>query len=271
MKDSLFPTGAYDVHVVIEFVNRVFTGLIERVAIGAVLAAWYRTPKRSDLLKWSAFVAAFIPIQAIVGGITVKVKLNPAAVATHFLLSIPIAGAALILWRRAAFDRVEDLETARTQLKEPKTRGAVVLLARAIVAVTFLVLLAGTGVTGTGPHGGDPDVKRFGFSALTAVRVHSVLVWTLLLLVITFAFLTRREPNPSLRSGISRMLVLIVVQGAVGYLQWWNGIPAGLVLVHVATAVMVWLAAVDLAWRTSFDVARRSALAGPAAQTHLNA
>lgn len=268
-KGSLVPTGASDGHAVIEFVNRVFTGLIAIATIGAVLAAWYRTPKRTDLLKWSALVAAFIPVQAIVGGITVKVKLNPAAVATHFLLSIPIAGAALVLWRRAGFDRSEDVERARTSLTGPTKPGTVVLLSRAIVAFTFLVLVAGTGVTGTGPHGGDPDVKRFGFSALAAVRVHGVLVWMLLLLVVIFAIVTRSEGNPSLRTGITRLLALILVQGAVGYLQWWNGIPAGLVLLHVATAVVVWLAAVDLAWRIHFNVAPRSTAAS-AAPKHPN-
>lgn len=257
-KGSLTPTSASDGHAIIEFVNRMFTGLIAIATIGAVLAAWFRVPKRKDLLWWSGIVAAFIPLQAIVGGVTVRVKLNPAAVATHFLLSVPIAGAALILWRRAAFEHDTQLEDARVQWPSSDTRSRRVWLSRLIVALAFAVHVAGTAVTGTGPHGGDPKVERFGFSALAAVRVHGVLVWTLLACVVAFALLGRNDQNASIFRGTYRLVAAVVLQGAIGYIQWWRGIPAGLVLIHVGVAVLVWLAAVDLAWRTQFNVRSRS-------------
>ncbi len=245
---SLVPTEAATGHTFIEFINRLFTGVLALTTAGAVLASWFRQPRRRDLVIWSIVVAAFIPIQIVVGGISVLTDLHPAAVAAHFLLSIPVAGAGIILWRQAGLPDEITAEVAPEPADLTSGGQLRFKLSIAMVISTFVVMIAGSMVTGTGPHGGDPEAQRFAFSALSAVRIHGALVWVLLLEVVLFAWLSRNISGPSGRRAATRCLIAVFFQGSLGYLQWWNDIPAGLVLLHVFGSVMVWLAMVDCCW-----------------------
>ncbi len=246
--NSLVPTAESDGHTYVEFINRTFTGIIGFTTIGAVLAAWFRTPRRNDLVRIAAVVALFIPIQAVVGGITVKTDLHPAAVATHFILSIPIVAAALLLWRLAAF---EEYEAPRM-----RPRNATRPLTVALLSLAMVVVIAGTVVTGTGPHGGDEKAQRFAIQTTSAVRVHSIAVWCLLALLVYTAVSSRSETLGEWNRRVRRVFLAVVVQGAIGYLQWFLDIPAAIVLLHVLGSVLVVLAISDLAIISWIGIAR---------------
>jgi cytochrome c oxidase assembly protein subunit 15 len=120
-------------------------------------------------------------------------------------------------------------------------------LGRALVAVAGVVLVAGTVVTGTGPHGGDEDVERLSFDITEVVRIHSISVWTFLVLAVLTLFELKRSGAPREVDRRAAWLVgAIVLQGSLGYLQYWTSVPPGLVLLHVFGSVVVWIAAIRL-------------------------
>ena len=105
-----------------------------------------------------------------------------------------------------------------------------------LLAVALLVIMAGTVVTGTGPHGGDEKAHRFQFAMTDVVRIHSVLVWILVALTVYLAMRTRHR-------AVVVLLAIEVAQGAIGYTQYFTGVPPLLVAVHVIGALAVWIAA----------------------------
>ena len=55
------------------------------------------------------------------------------------------------------------------------------------------------------------------------------------------------------------LLGLLLVQGAVGYTQYFTGLPAGLVWVHVSGSLLIWMVAL----RLMFAVRDRGSLIQP--------
>jgi cytochrome c oxidase assembly protein subunit 15 len=120
------------------------------------------------------------------------------------------------------------------------------VLARVLVGLATLVLFTGTVVTGAGPHSGGgkhDDVARLDIKIETAARVHSGFVWIFLAAVLVMVWLARRDRAPrGIHTRVTVLLVLLVAQGVIGYVQYFNDIPAFLVGVHVAGATAVWSA-----------------------------
>jgi heme A synthase len=111
-----------------------------------------------------------------------------------------------------------------------------------------VVLFAGTVVTGTGPHGGDEEVERLSFDITEVVRIHSISAWVFLVLAVWTLLELKRTGAPKAVDRRAAWLVgAVVLQGFLGYLQYWTGVPPGLVLLHVLGSVLVWIAAVRLA------------------------
>src|SRR5262249_45593385 len=125
-----------------------------------------------------------------------------------------------------------------------------VVLGRVLVGLATLVLFTGTVVTGAGPHSGGgkhDDVARLDIKLESAARVHSGFVWLFLAGVLVMLWLVRRDRAPrGIHQRVTILLVLLVVQGAIGYIQYFNDIPALLVGFHVAGAAAVWSATVML-------------------------
>ncbi len=127
-----------------------------------------------------------------------------------------------------------------------------------------LAIVAGTVVTGTGPHAGDERAHRFTFLSITwAARLHSVIVWVAILLACKLLWHLRHDPRDreALDAPLTAWLCVAIAQGAVGYLQYADGVPAPLVAVHVALATTLWACSVWLWCATS---AVGSAAAEPA-------
>ncbi|MGZ4760750.1 MAG: COX15/CtaA family protein [Acidimicrobiales bacterium] len=221
-------------HQAVEQLNRLFTGAIS-VAIGlAVLGSYARSPRRRDLIWWSWGLVAGLIGQSVLGGVTVLTKLSPQIVMGHFLLSSALVLNAVVLHHRAGHPDTPGVATVAPR---------VVALSRATVAVGFAVLVTGTVVTGTGPHGGDETVKRLPYEIETVARIHSLTAWLLLALcVVTIGLVHRCGASRVVARGSLVLVAAILVQGAIGYTQYFTGGSPGLVEVHVAGSVVVWIA-----------------------------
>lgn len=232
-------------HGAIEQVNRLFTGVVAVSVAVAVLGSLWRVPRRRDLTWLSLGLVAGVVGQVVLGGIVVLTDLHPAANQGHFLLSMVLVANALVLVKRAG---------------EPDgapRRPAVSLIAARltwlVAVLTSLAVLTGTVVTGTGPHAGDEEARRFGFDISTVARIHGFTVLTTIFVALALsAWLTRRSATDwrVLGRPFEAFLVLAVVQGVVGYVQYFSGVPIGLVAVHIVLATLVFLAAVWLVLAT---------------------
>ncbi|NYD41730.1 COX15/CtaA family protein [Nocardioides panaciterrulae] len=225
---SFTPHGAYNVHAAIEFGNRMLTFVLTAVAIATFLAAW-RSGRR-DLRRLALVMGLGIPAQAVIGGITVLTDLNPWIVSFHLLCSMAIIGVAVLFLQR--LDRPAPLGGA--------TGGPVTGLAWATFAAAWLVLYVGTVVTGSGPHAGDASSPRNGLDPLELSQLHADVVFLFvgLTLGLLFALLATRAPAVAVRAVVV-LLVIEVAQGAVGFVQYFTGLPIVLVGFHMLGAALI--------------------------------
>jgi cytochrome c oxidase assembly protein subunit 15 len=234
---SLVPRGATGGHGWIEFVNRLFTGVVSVAVALAVLGSRRREPLRPDLTRLSWLLVAGVFAQALLGGLVVILDVTPIAVAGHYLLSAALVATAVLLHHRAS----EPLAARR-----PVATPALLRASRATLVLAGLVLFTGTIVTGSGPHSGDDAADRLPFTVHAVAPVHSVAVWALLALVLYV--LHRAEQGDVAVAALGRGRILagtILAQGALGYLQYFTGVPEGLVGLHVLGSVLVWVAALQ--------------------------
>ena len=228
-------------HAWIEFGNRLLTFALFFAAV-ATLIAVLRSGRR-DLRFLAATQILGILAQGVLGGITVLTDLHPLSVASHFLLSTILIAAATSLHSRR---RVPQVRTSSTKVRISR-------LSFLHVVTTFIAIAIGTLVTGTGPHAGDVDSPRFDFSITTITRYHSLSVWALMFLTIYFY----RSPDLKYetRNWLKIFFGISMLQGAIGYIQYWNGVPELLVGFHLLGSVLVWIAA----WRVRISVIRKPA------------
>lgn len=235
-EDSYVPLPAQSegLHKWIEFGNRLLTfvlGLIVLLAIVAALRHYLR--HRTDRAFVVLAVAQLLGIvaQAILGGITVLTDLHPIPVAGHFILSIVLITVAATLHFRSGSPRV--LQPVRSEIRN---------LIRAIVAVSAVVIVLGTVVTGSGPHAGDERARRFGFDPRTVSWLHADAVILFIGLLIALYLMMRVTSAPELlRRRTMILLVISLSQGALGYLQYFTGLPVVIVGAHLLGATLVWL------------------------------
>ncbi len=223
-------------HALVEFVNRLFTAVVAIAVAGAVLGSTRRIPRRRDLTQWSWGLVAGVIAQVGLGALLVRTELDPRFTMGHFLLSM------VLLWNAVVLDhKARDARDVEAMTLDALTRS----LLRVVLVTGAALLVTGTVVTGAGPHAGDTRAERLPFLVREATRVHS-LVAIALLVIVGVAWYRLRSPGSRaenrLRGQLSRIAGLIVVQGAVGYTQYFTGVPAGLVGVHVALATVTWIA-----------------------------
>src|SRR3954470_15250833 len=176
-----------DTHARIEFLNRMFTGVVSLAVAAAVLGSFLRVPRRRDLTRWSLGLVLVVFGNAVLGGITVMTHLTPEIVAAHFLLSIYLIWNGIVLYERAGHDGSAGLPLVPARIR---------LLGRILIGLSLVVLVTGTVVTGTGPHGGDPDVDRLPFDITEVVRIHSLSVWAFLAVAVWTLVELRRSGTP---------------------------------------------------------------------------
>ena len=228
-------------HALVEFVNRLFTGVVALAVIAAVLGSWKRQPRRRDLTVLSGGLVAGVIAQVVLGALLVKTELDPRFTMGHFLLSM------VLLWNAALLDvraRGEAPEGGGTHgggaggTARPDVATRRVLWA--VLCVAAVLLVTGTLVTGAGPHAGDTRAARLPLLVREVARVHSIVAVVLLGLVL-LAWRRLRAAGSEAHLRMGRVTVLLVVQGLVGYTQYFAGVPALLVGVHVALASITWV------------------------------
>lgn len=235
---SLVPRGSTGEHGWIEFLNRLFTGVLSVAVILAVLGARRRAPRRADLVRWSWGLVAGVGAQAVLGGIVVLLHVAPLAVAGHYLLSAVLVWNAVVLHHKAS-------EPAG--VLHPRATPQLLRWSRSLVALGGVVLVAGTVVTGSGPHGGDEAADRLPFAITTVARLHSAAVWTFLAVALVVLHRLRRGDASADVLGRGNLLVgLVVAQGTLGYIQYATGVPELLVAGHLLGSVLVWIAVLRL-------------------------
>jgi len=253
----------------IEFGNRLLNFPLVVIAVLIFIAAWRFRPdgaagpgtgRRRDLVWLGAAQPLGVVAQAVIGGIVVLTKLSPAAVSVHFLVSAAVLAAAVALHMRCA--QIADTSggsgtaTVRRDLQ---------LIAAALVAVTCVMLAAGTVVTGTGPLAGDAGVPRYKLPLEGVTQLHADIGWLLAGLSIALVLGLRLSgaPRRAVRAGWI-MLAALGSQGVIGYTQYFTHLPAGLVWVHVTGSVLVWIAVLRLFFTVRERGPVNTARTGPA-------
>ncbi len=259
----------------IEFGNRLLNFPLVAIA-GLTFIAFLRYylthgRARKDLVWLSAVLPLGVCAQAVVGGILVLEKLNPALVTVHYLLSaaIILTSAVVLHARAVALDRA-----AAGAPAPPPVRTDLRVLAGVLAGVTVLMLAAGSVATGTGPlagseidsHGHLTSVPRYPFNLEDVTQLHADIGWFIgalaVALVIGLRFAGGSERTVRLGWFV---LIGLGVQGVIGYVQYFSHLPAGLVWVHVSTAVVLWIAILQLYLSTGTCLPRQAAGTGPQA------
>ena len=224
-------------HGVVEFTNRMLTFVLTAAAIATVVVV-FRSVRR-DLRPLAALSLLGIPAQALLGGVTVLTGLNPWTVAAHFLLSMVLVALATTLW----------LRSREPGVGQPLLRRPFVLLVAGIAAVTAVVLVIGTVVTGSGPHSGDPKAGRTGFDPELVSQLHADVVFLLLGLTVALLVALAATDSPGRTRRAARDLLIVqLAQGVVGYVQYFTDLPIALVLVHMIGAVLITAFTARLVW-----------------------
>jgi cytochrome c oxidase assembly protein subunit 15 len=230
-------TGDPLIHRWVEFSNRLVGVVVFVVALVVFVAAWRYRPdggrRRRDLVWLASAQPAGIVAQAAIGGVVVLTKLNPVWVSVHFLLSIAVVAAAVALRVRC---------TESTAPATPLVRPELRLFTFVVLGAVTLMITAGTVVTGTGPLAGAASVARYHLPLAAVTQLHADIGWLLGGLAIALALALRLTAAPARAVRLGWLLVaLLGVQGAIGYAQYFSGLPAGLVWVHVAGSTVIWV------------------------------
>ncbi|MFM7391967.1 MAG: COX15/CtaA family protein [Actinomycetota bacterium] len=245
-------------HAAIEQLNRLFTGVVAASVIAAMLAAFAARPRSRRVLQLAGLMVAGVVGQVVLGGIVVLTGLHPASNMGHFLLSV-----VLMAWAYWLVDAISPrgLEEAQSYDAQRHWRslcsattwglrrdGRIPTMSRIVPLLTLVAIVTGTIVTGTGPHAGDESSPRFDFSISHIARIHGASVIATVALAVGLGVFMRRDgTTQKLQNAFEAFLFLAVLQGGVGYLQYFTGVPVVLVAVHITLSIAVWLAALNLA------------------------
>lgn len=227
-------------HAAIEQINRLASGLVGIPTLLMAIGAFRVRPVRRGLKVPSLLVLASILGNGVVGGIAVRGDLHPFLVQSHFLLAMLSILFGLVAIHRA---RPEEVVSRTTIGVTP----LISWLFAGLGALMAAALTTGTVVTGAGPHAGDETARRYGFDISTVAEIHSVTVWAAVAVFLVLVVVLRRDPAlfARLAGNVSTWMFVAVVQGGIGYVQYFNDVPAVLVAAHVAGATALWVVTVQ--------------------------
>ncbi|MFE5297504.1 heme A synthase [Streptomyces sp. NPDC056632] len=238
--DSLIVTAEQGFHGLVEFGNRMLTYVLSAAVGWAIVAARSAKPRRRSLtrLGWAQFW--LVMSNAVIGGITVWMGLNPWTVAGHFLAANALLTVAVVTWHRTA-----EGDTA----PKPRVPGPVRKLSWAVTGVSALLIALGTTVTGAGKHAGDSsDVPRMPWDWTNAAHIHAVAAWVVCALALAMWLVLRVVDAPDdTRARARDLLIVLLAQGVIGYVQYFTGVPELMVAAHMLGSALLWIAVLRLA------------------------
>jgi cytochrome c oxidase assembly protein subunit 15 len=242
-------------HTAIEQINRLASGALGIPTLIMAIGSFRVRPRGHRLVAPSLVVLVSVLANGVVGGIAVRADLHPAIIQSHFLLAMVSITFALI-----AADRARPATAASSG--EAPTPASIRFQVWAIGVLTAVAMLTGTVVTGTGPHAGDEEARRWGFDISNVARIHSAAVLVALLAAVTLIWSVHRNARVrgQLTSPLSTWMFLALLQGGIGYLQYFSGVPEILVGAHIAGATALWVATVLLVLVTSAHTQTKPAI-----------
>jgi heme a synthase len=223
-------TAAVSFHPLIEFGNRLITVAVSVISIAVFLAAMALLPKRRDIRWLSSGLLLGLVAQIVLGGLVVLFKLNPYLVALHFFLTLVVLGDAIVLYCVTIRPSTGDGQNVRAN-------AGISSYISLQFGVLIVAILAGTVVTGSGPHAGDQNARRIAIAFRDAAELHSTIALFLVGLTLGGLFALRLGKAPI---GIQRQARLVLevyaVQGLLGYLQYSLHDNALVVEIHMVGA-----------------------------------
>jgi cytochrome c oxidase assembly protein subunit 15 len=226
--DSIVPLAnqTESFHKYIEFGNRLLTFVLVIAAALLVFTIW-RNPALKSLRVLSLAPIVGTLIQAILGGVTVLTGLHPLTVSAHFLTSIVLVALSHTLLRRYM--------SLGAQKRQKRSANVLVLS-------SFVTVVLGTLVTGSGPHSGDKEVSsRYEFDLSTIANIHAKSVWIYFVILIVLAYKQYRNANHEIRRSFAVVALVLVSQGLLGYYQFFQGVPETLVFAHIIGSILFWV------------------------------
>lgn len=242
-EDSYISTPEMGIHGAIEFGNRLLTFVLAAIAILTVLALWRLRKTHRNLLTMSIILFLVVPVQAVIGGITVWTDLNPWIVMLHFLVSAFMVSIATLLAVRIGAERRARLTGMPNMKIQDGESTKLTRVSSVIIYIAgWFVLVLGTIVTGTGPHGGDPAAPRHDFDQLLVTRLHVAPVYVMVALaIVLLVVMQRMETSVRQRRAVWIFTAVLVFQAVVGYYQHLTGLPISVVLLHmVGIGLVAW-------------------------------
>ncbi len=231
-EDSLVSTPEMGIHGLIEFGNRLLTFVLVAVAV-VTFALVSRLRRSRPEIFWLALVIGLgIPAQAVIGGISVLTQLNPYVVGFHFVVSAVMIVLSTILVARTYVVAVEPIPNA--QRSTLLYRGAWV-----VAFLQTLTVLLGILVTGSGPHAGDAEAPRNGLNSELWQHLHSVPAYAAVVAAFGLGVLAWRMRRRDVVRVVIALLIVNVIQVAVGLAQANLGLPVLLVGLHMFLACLV--------------------------------
>ncbi|REK85016.1 heme A synthase [Streptomyces inhibens] len=233
--ESLTPTSAMGINGLVEFGNRTLTGVLCVVVGVFIIAARARHPRRRSLtrLGWAQFW--IVMINAVVGGITVLTGLNPYIVSSHFLAATALLTVAVLSWKRAG----EGDEEPRDLVARPVRQ-----LGWLLVTATGALTVIGSVVTGTGPHAGDATKldHRIPLNWQEITQLHVDFVYIVVGLTVALWFTLRAVKAPAApRRMVLELFACVALQGVIGYVQYFMGLPELVIGFHMLGSALVWI------------------------------
>ena len=221
-------------HAAIEQINRLFTGVVALSVAGAVALSLLLAKPVRKITNNAILLVIGVIAQVIIGAYVVLTGLNPWTNMVHFLVSFMLVTAAVVLLNR----------TRTLSSGVPPIDRQDVALKKALFSSAMISVVLGTVVTGSGPHSGSEAVTRLDISVRFATQLHSIAVWITVAISVLLGIRARRYVERWGTEGarIQFLLFSLVSQGFIGYVQYFAGVPAHLVAIHIAGSVMVWLA-----------------------------